>query len=35
MHALNKNGFRYTFPTWGIQASPVESFRASYPERKF
>jgi uncharacterized protein (DUF169 family) len=32
---LGKNGFRYPFSPWGIQASPVESFRISYPDRKF
>ncbi len=35
MRVLNKNGFRYPFPTWGVQASPMESFRVSYPDRKF
>lgn len=34
MKALNKNGFRYPFATWGIQASPMESLRVSYPNRK-
>lgn len=32
---LTKNGFRYPFSTWGVQASPIESFRVSYPDRKF
>ena len=34
MRALNKNGFRYPFATWGIQSSPMESLRVSYPDRK-
>lgn len=34
LRALNKNGFRYPFSSWGVQASPMESFRVSYPDRK-
>lgn len=33
MIQLNKNGFRYPFGPWGIQASPMESMKRSYPGR--
>ncbi|HSG05366.1 MAG TPA: DUF169 domain-containing protein, partial [Nitrospiria bacterium] len=33
MVQLTKNGFRYPFGPWGVQASPMESMRRSYPDR--
>ncbi len=35
LRQLNRNGFRYPFSPWGVQSSPIESFRVSYPHRKF